>query len=143
MSVIVPVCPAPEPRVCAVVDGPVILKSAADAPDSAKRAKAAMAPVWMRRFFIGGMVRKEMMGAGLRPRERNQPAARMMTAVYDCDMSGQKGRKEARPFASELGAEPIGRLSRRAHRPPSGRVARDRDPAGANSTDDEDSWGPR
>src|ERR1700722_19972219 len=55
VSVIVPVCPAPEPRVCAVVDGPVILKFAADAPDSAKRAKAAKAPVWMTRFFIGGM----------------------------------------------------------------------------------------
>jgi len=29
-SVIVPVCPAPEPRVCAVVDGPVMSKLAAD-----------------------------------------------------------------------------------------------------------------
>ena len=40
VSVIAPVCPAPEPRVCAVVDGPVMLKFAADAPDSAKRANA-------------------------------------------------------------------------------------------------------
>ena len=45
VSVIVPVCSAPEPRVCALVDGPVMLKFAANAPDSAKRAKAAIAPV--------------------------------------------------------------------------------------------------
>jgi hypothetical protein len=45
VSVIAPVYPAPEPRVCAVVDGPVMLKFAADAPDSAKRANAANAPV--------------------------------------------------------------------------------------------------
>jgi hypothetical protein len=45
VSVIVPVCPVPEPRVCAVVDGPLMLKFAAEAPDSAKRAKAAIAPV--------------------------------------------------------------------------------------------------
>jgi hypothetical protein len=45
VSVIVPVCPAPEPRVCAVVDEPEMLKLAADAPDPAKRAKAAIALV--------------------------------------------------------------------------------------------------
>ncbi len=45
VSVIVPVCPAPEPRVCAVVDGPVMLKLAADAPDSANKMKAVIAPV--------------------------------------------------------------------------------------------------
>ena len=61
----------------------------------------------MRMVFIWGKVRKEMTGAGLRPGERNQPAARMMTAVYDCDMSGQKGRKEPRDAEDE--AHRIGR----------------------------------
>ena len=45
LFVIVPVWPAPEPRVCAVVDGAVMLKLPADAPDSAKRAKTAIALV--------------------------------------------------------------------------------------------------
>src|SRR3984957_2227782 len=38
-------------------------------------------------------------------------------------------------------AEPMAALLCRVHRPPSGRVARDRDP-GANSADDDGSWVP-
>ncbi len=45
VAVIVPVCPALEPRVCALVDGAVMLKFAADAPDLVKSAKAATALV--------------------------------------------------------------------------------------------------
>jgi hypothetical protein len=45
VSVIAPLCPEPDPKVCAEVDGLVMVKLAADAADSAKKARAAIAPV--------------------------------------------------------------------------------------------------
>ena len=51
VEVIVPVCPEPEPRVCAVVVAPVIVKLAAHAVGPARRPKTAIAPVRTRMFF--------------------------------------------------------------------------------------------
>jgi hypothetical protein len=45
VSVIVPVCPAPDPRVWAVVEGLVMVKLAADAVASANKMRAATALV--------------------------------------------------------------------------------------------------
>ena len=40
VDVLVPVCPAPGPKVCAEVEEPAILKLPAEAVDSAKKPKA-------------------------------------------------------------------------------------------------------
>ena len=63
ISVIVPVCPAPEPRVSAVVDGVVMVKLAADAVDSAKKGEGGDGAGLNENVLHGEMVRKEMMGS--------------------------------------------------------------------------------
>src|ERR1700754_679106 len=81
VSAIVPVCPEPDPRVCADVDEPVISKLPADALDSAKRPKATRIPVWIRTVFIENYPKRG--DERLFFVQGREPRRSMMRAVYD------------------------------------------------------------